>query len=191
MQDNKKFNIAAEANTASEMLSKLEHTKVDALLTDITMPSGMNGYDLALIVKNKMPHIKILVLSMSEDGAVITKMIEEAKIDGYIPKASGQKELLTAIETIMAGNRYFSTPVLQQYEVYKKIRSGNEELNLTSRELQIIECIFKHYRNKQIADELFISERTVETHRKNIYRKTGTKNESSLIQFVKDHKLLE
>jgi len=190
LQDNTKFNIAAEANTAEDMLTLLEKTKVDALLTDITMPQGINGYDLSLIVKNKMPHIKILVLSMSEDGAMITKMIEEAKIDGYIPKAAGQKELLTAIETIVAGDNYFSAPVLQQYEIFKKIRTNNTELNLTARELQIIECIIKHYRNKQIADELFISERTVETHRKNIYRKTNTKNESSLIQFVKDHKLI-
>jgi two-component system nitrate/nitrite response regulator NarL len=172
------------------MLALLEKIKVDALLTDITMPLGINGYDLSLIVKNKMPHIKILVLSMSEDGAMITKMIEEAKIDGYIPKAAGQKELFIAIETIMSGGNYFSTPVLQQYEIYKKIRTNNTELNLTARELQIIECIIKHYRNKQIADELFISERTVETHRKNIYRKTNTKSESSLIQFVKDHKLI-
>lgn len=190
MQHNTRFNIAAEANTAEDMLALLEKTKVDALLTDITMPQGINGYELSLIVKDKMPHIKILVLSMSEDGAMITKMIEEAKIDGYIPKAAGQKELLTAIETIMAGETYFSTPVLQQYEIFKKIRTGNAELNLTARELQIIECIIKHYRNKQIADELFISERTVETHRKNIYRKTNTKSESSLMQFVKEHKLL-
>lgn len=190
LQHNTKFNIAAEANTAEDMLALLEEVKVDALLTDITMPRGMNGYDLALIVKNKMPHIKILVLSMSEEGGMITKMIEEARIDGYIPKASGQKELLAAIETIIAGGYYFSKPVLQQYEVFKKIRTENEELNLTARELQIIECIIKHYSNKKIADELFISERTVETHRKNIYRKTNTKGEASLIQFIKEHKLV-
>ena len=127
---------------------------------------------------------------MSEEGAMITKMIEGARIDGYIPKAAGQQELLTAIETIAAGSRYFSKPVLQQYEIFKKIQTDNEELNLTARELQIVECIIKHYRNKQIADELFISERTVETHRKNIYRKTNTKSEASLIQFIKEHKLI-
>ncbi|MEP6845978.1 MAG: response regulator transcription factor [Panacibacter sp.] len=190
LQGNTTFNIAAEANTAEDMLALLGQVKVDTLLTDITMQRGMNGYELALIVKNKMPHIRILVLSMSEEGAMITKMIEEAKIDGYIPKASGQKELLTAIETISAGGHYFSKPVLRQYEVFKKIRNDNEEFHLTTRELQIIACIIKHYRNKQIADELFISERTVETHRKNIYRKTDTKNESSLIQFIKERNLV-
>lgn len=190
MLHNNPFNIAAEANTAEDMLMLLQQVKVDALLTDITMPHGMNGFDLSVIVKRTLPHIKILVLSMSEEGSMITKMIEEAKIDGYIPKASGQKELLTAIETIVAGGRYFASPVLQQYEIFKKIRSNNEAFNLTVRELQIIECIIKHYRNKQIADELFISERTVETHRKNIYRKTNTKSEASLIEFIKEHKMV-
>jgi DNA-binding NarL/FixJ family response regulator len=137
-----------------------------------------------------MPGIKILALSMNEDGATIATMIEEANIDGYIPKAAGQKELLTAIEKISAGEKYFSKTVLEQYEIFKKIRHDNEYLNLTSRELQIIKCILKHYRNKEIADELFISERTVETHRKNIYRKTNTKSEASLIQFVKERKLI-
>lgn len=189
MLHNTRFNIAAEANTAEDMLTLLQQVKSDVLLTDITMPHGMNGYELSVIVKRTLPHIKILVLSMSEEGAMITKMIEEAKIDGYIPKASGQKELLTAIETIVAGGRYFAHPVLQQYEIFKKIRTNNEEINLTARELQIIACIIKHYRNKQIADELFISERTVETHRKNIYRKTNTRSEASLIEFIKENKL--
>ena len=127
---------------------------------------------------------------MSEEGGMITKMIEVAKVDGYIPKSAGQKELLTAIKEISSGGKYFSTDALQQYEIYKHTKNENQELNLTPRELEIIQCIIKHYSNKQIADTLFISERTVETHRKNIYRKTQTKGEASLIQFVKEHNIL-
>jgi len=137
-----------------------------------------------------MPQIKILALSMSEEGGMITKMIEVAKVDGYIPKSAGQQELLTAIKEISSGGKYFSTDALQQYEAYKNIKNENQELNLTPRELEIIQCLVKHYSNKQIADTLFISERTVETHRKNIYRKTQTKGEASLIQFVKEHDIL-
>lgn len=172
------------------MLKLLSQHNVDVLLTDITMPHGMNGYDLSLQVKKDFPHIKILALSMSEEGSIITKMTEEAEVSGYIPKTSGQQELFTAIETIAAGGKYFSNTVLQQYDIYKKIKTKNEELNLTARELQIIKCIIKHYSNKKIADELFISERTVETHRKNIYRKTNTKGEAALIQFIKEHNLI-
>ncbi len=190
LQNDSKFEITAEANSAEEMLELLRQKKIDVLLTDITMPHGMSGYDLSLLIKKQMPHIKILALSMSEEGSTITKMIEKAQIDGYIPKAAGQKELLTAIDQIAQGGKYFSADILQQYELYKTIRNENEEINLTLRELQIIECIIKHYSNKQIADELFISGRTVETHRKNIYRKTNTKGEASLIQFVREHKLI-
>ena len=127
---------------------------------------------------------------MSEEGGLITKMIEEAKIDGYIPKASGKQELINAITSIVNGINYFSEEVQEQYEIYKKIKTENEVLNLTNRELQIIECMIQHLSNKDIANKLFISERTVETHRKNIYRKTNTKGVATLVQFVKTHKLL-
>lgn len=190
LYDKPKFDVVAEANTAEDMLQVIAEKNIDILLTDITMPNGMNGFELALLVKEKYPHVKVLALSMSEEGSMVAKMIEQANVNGYIAKAAGQKELLTAIETIIGGSTYFSKAVLEQYEVFKKIRNQNSDLNLTTRELQIIECIIKYYSNKQIAEELFISERTVETHRKNIYRKTNTKGEASLIQFIKAHKLI-
>lgn len=190
LQLNKELEITAEANSAEDMLTLLQSKKIDVILTDITIPHGMNGLEFSMKIKKEMPHIKILALSMSEEGGMITKMIEVAKVDGYIPKSAGQQELLRAIKEISSGKKYFSTDALQQYEVYKSIKNENEELNLTPRELEIIQCIIKHYSNKQIADTLFISERTVETHRKNIYRKTKTKGEASLIQFVKEHNIL-
>ena len=189
LNDHKKFRIEAEANSAEDMLQKLQQKNIDVLLTDITMPAGMNGYDLSLKVKKEFPQIKILALSMSEEGGMIAKMIDVAQVDGYIPKAAGQQELLNAIETIMDGGQYFSPSIMKQYENFQKLKKENQILHLTARELQIIECIIKYYSNKQIADELFISERTVETHRKNIYRKTDTKGEAALVIFAEKHKL--
>jgi len=171
------------------MLELLEKNEVHVLITDIMMPE-MNGYELSVLIRTKYPSIKILALSMSEEGGMITKMIEKAKVDGYIPKASGKQELINAIVSIVNGVPYFATQVLEQYEVDRKIKSENKILNLTNRELQIIECIIQHLSNKDIANKLFISERTVETHRKNIFRKTDTKGVASLVQFVKMHKLL-
>lgn len=190
LNGDEQFIITLEANSAEEMLDKLHTGQADILLTDITMPSGMNGYELALAVRKELPSVKILVLSMNEDGALITRLIEKAGVDGYISKAAGQQELLKAITTISSGGKYFTESIWKQYESYQELRSENAEMNLTSRELQIIECLMKHYSNKQIADELFISERTVETHRKNIYRKTNTKGEAALIQFVKEHRIV-
>jgi DNA-binding NarL/FixJ family response regulator len=189
LKDTKTFAIVAEANTAEDMLKQLALEPVDLLLTDIGTPKGMNGFELCLLVKKDFPDTRILALSMSEDGSMIAKMIEEAKVDGYIPKAAGQQELLKAIEEIASGLEYFSSAVLKQYKTYQKTRNENKALHLTNRELQVIECIMQYLSNKQIAAKLFISERTVETHRKNIYRKTDTKGESSLIGFVKEHKL--
>jgi DNA-binding NarL/FixJ family response regulator len=189
LKDTENFTIVAEANTAEDMLKKLVVMTVDLLLTDIAIPGGMDGFELSLRVKKDFPDIRILALSMNEEGSMITKMIEEAKVDGYIPKAAGQQELFKAIEEITSGLEYFSPTVIKQYKAYQKIRNENIALHLTNRELQIIECILQHLSNKQIAARLFISERTVETHRKNIYRKTDTKGEASLIQFVKEHKL--
>lgn len=189
LRENPTLQVIAEANSAEALLPLLEQQAVDVLLTDIMMP-GMSGFELAMLVKRRHPAIKMLALSMSEEGATIARMIEEAKVEGYIPKASGQKELIQAIQTIAAGGTYFAPEILRLYESYVIIKSENKVLNLTNREMEIIECIVQHFSNKQIADKLYISERTVETHRKNIYRKTNTKGEASLISFVKQHRLI-
>ena len=190
LKDKEHFSIDIEANSAEDMYAKLAEKKIDILLTDITMSTGINGFELSVKVKKQFPYIKIIALSMSEEGGMICRMIDEAGVDGFIPKAAGQNELLNAMDAVINGKTYFSTSILKQYEAFKKIKTENEVLHLTARELQIIECIIKYYSNKQIANELFISERTVETHRKNIYRKTNTRGEASLILFVKEHKLL-
>ena len=95
----KDFFVAAEATSAAEMIELLKKTTVDILLTDIMMPQ-MNGFELSLYVRKEFPTIKILALSMSEDGEMIVKMIEQAKVDGYMPKAAGKNELIGA-ELIM------------------------------------------------------------------------------------------
>src|SRR5580700_1693743 len=88
LRDKKRFEITAEATKASDILELIKKTPPDVLITDIMMP-GMDGFDLSVRVRSEFPRIKILALSMSEDGHLIAKMIEKVKIDGYIPKASG------------------------------------------------------------------------------------------------------
>ena len=117
----------------------LKEIPADVLLTDIMMPE-MDGYELSVKVKSEIPGVRILALSMSEDGSMITKMIEQANIDGYIPKASGKQELINAIELIMQDTQYFAPQVLEQYESYKRIKSESAVFNLTARELEVIDC---------------------------------------------------
>jgi DNA-binding NarL/FixJ family response regulator len=131
LQANPELHIAAEATSAEEMLEQLTVKKIDVILTDITIPHGMGGYEFSMKVKQEFPHIKILPLSMSEEGSMITKMIEVVKVDGYIPKSAGYQELLTAIKAISSGKQYFSTDALQQYEIYKNIKTENLHLNLS------------------------------------------------------------
>ena len=189
LQGKQDIEIVAEATTTGQMLQLLETNQVDILVTDIMMPE-MNGCELSIIVKQKFPAVKILALSMSEEGAMIAKMIDEAKVDAYIPKASGKQELLNAIQLIYEGGVYYAPKIQEQYELYKKIKDENKRINLTPRELEIISCIIQHLSNREIANKLFISERTVETHRKNIYRKTNTKGVATLVQFIKEHNIL-
>ena len=186
LENNKQVNIVAAATSGKAIIEQLDNNLPDVLITDIVMPD-MEGLDLCVEIKRIGPSVKILALSMNEEGSMIYKMIEFAGIDGYINKASGKQELLNAIESIVNEKKYFSAPVLEQYELYKKIKTANHEINLTNRELQIIDCIILHLSNKEIAQKLGISERTVETHRKNIFRKTNTKGVASLVQFVKEH----
>lgn len=150
----------------------------------------ITGLELAMQLRKENASVKIIALSMSEEGSTIVKMIDEAKVDGYLPKAAGRQELIKAITLINEGNTYYSPTIIHQYDAYKTMQNDNEVFNLSARELQIIQCIINHFNNRQIAQQLFISERTVETHRKNIYRKTNTKGEASLVQFINAHKLL-
>lgn len=181
--------IAATNTSATEMLKILGQQKIDILLTDIMMP-GMNGQELAKQVKDKFPEIKILALSMSGQGHTVNQMIEDADISGYVLKNIGKQELIHAIEKIANGGIYFSEEVLNELQHFSNMKKENVETNLTTREIEIIKLIEKECSNKDIAAQLFISERTVETHRKNIFRKTKTNSVIGLIKYAYEHKLI-
>lgn len=183
------IHIAATSNSGIEMLQILKEIKIDILLTDIMMPA-MNGQELAQQVKAQFPAIKILALSMSGQGFTVNKMIEDAEIAGYILKNIGKQELIHAIEKIANGGIYFSEEVLNELQHFSTMQKENEDVKLTSREIDIIKLIEKECSNKDIANQLFISERTVETHRKNIFRKTGTGSVVGLIKYAYEHKLI-
>lgn len=183
------IHIAATSNSGIEMLQILKEIKIDILLTDIMMPA-MNGQELAQQVKAQFPAIKILALSMSGQGFTVNKMIEDAEIAGYVLKNIGKQELIHAIEKIANGGIYFSEEVLNELQHFSTMQKENEDVKLTSREIDIIKLIEKECSNKDIANQLFISERTVETHRKNIFRKTGTGSVVGLIKYAYEHKLI-
>ena len=186
------FQITGECNRAADVLAKMEEETPHVLITDIQMPE-MSGVELTRTVKEKWPEVKILALSMFGEQATIADMLE-AGVDGYILKNTGREELISAIKTVTAGQRFFSADVAA--EVMKgasriaQTKTEEKRANLSPREKEILQLISEEKSNKIIAEELFISERTVETHRKHIFKKTGTKTIVGLIKYAMENNLI-
>lgn len=186
--------IAGEANSGADVLKQLQQQKIQVVLADINMP-GMSGIELTREIKENHPETQVLALTMHKDNSTINEMLE-AGANGYILKSTGIKELMLAITTVAQKGNYLSAEV--QNEIIKNVfnkpeqreEKGAESVKLTKRESEILNLIAKEYTNAQIADQLFISERTVETHRKNIFTKTKTKTIIGLITYAINHKLI-
>ena len=186
LNNEKQYTIVGYSNQPKDVVDMLEHLNVDVLLTDINMPE-MTGVELTRNVKKKFPKIKVLALSMFGERQVIKEMID-AGISGYILKNTGKQELLEALEKLSNGQNFFGEEVTK--ELMKAFRNEDEGSHLTNREIEIIRLIEREYSNKKIADLLFISERTVETHRKNIFRKTGTQSIVGLLKYAYEHRII-
>ncbi len=184
-----RYEFAFATTQPKQVIEKLKSCHVDVLLTDVMMPE-MPGNILAKEVHKQFPRLKILALSMSGEGEIVNEMINDADISGYILKNVGKKELVAAIEKIAGGGIYFSDEVLAELTKTANRRKETEDAHLTSRELEIIRLIENEYNNRQIAEKLYISERTVETHRKNIFRKTGTNSVIGLVKYAYEHRLI-
>jgi two-component system, NarL family, nitrate/nitrite response regulator NarL len=189
LNEDAKFELIATANNGIEMLKILNEKKVDILLSDIVM-DGMSGQQLAKEVKLKHPTIKIIALSMSSVGEVVEQMINEADISGYLLKQTGKAELVEAIEKVYNGGQYFQQKILDELDKQSQKKKKIEAAHLTIREKEIIQLINKNLSNKEIAESLFLSIHTIETHRKNILRKTDTNNVLSLMQWAKENGVL-
>ena len=183
------FEVVIECTQPLEMISLIKKKPIDILMTDIMMP-GMNGAELAKEVHRQFPDIKILALSMSGQGDLVNQMIDDADISGYVLKNIGKQELIEALEKISEGGIYFSEEVLHEMTKASEVKKENDEAHLTAREVEIIQLIEKEMSNKQIAEQLFLSERTIETHRKNIFRKTNTSSVIGLVKYAYEHKLI-
>jgi len=189
LQGHEQFKVVIECTQSALMPGLIAEKHIDILLTDVMMP-GMNGAELSKAVHRQFPDIKILALSMSGQGDLVNQMIDDSDISGYVLKNIGKQELIKALEKISKGGIYFSEEVLQEMTKASEMKKNNEEVNLTGREIEIIRLIEKELTNKQIAENLFLSERTIETHRKNIFRKTDTSSVIGLIKYAYEHKLI-
>ena len=181
------FKIIAALRSGEEVLTFFKNEQPDILLTDYSLP-GISGLELTRKIKSEYPQVKIAVLSMHDEASLVRSILKEG-INGYILKNIQQFGLRNALKQIAQGMPYVSPEITKM--MMGDLQEPEQKAGLlTEREWEILKLITKEYSNKQMAEKLFISERTVETHRKNIFRKTNTNSLVGLIKFAFEHNLV-
>lgn len=181
------FEVLAKVNNGKLLLQTLNRLTPDLILLDINMPV-MDGIAAAMLIKQQQPEIKIILLSMYYD----VKLINEVKsdIDGFVMKDITAPELKQAILNVMGGQQVFILPEVLKHENKVKIPDSYlDRYKLSVREIEIIALIAQGKSNKEIALDLELSSYTIETHRKNIYRKLNLQGTAELTRFANEHEI--
>jgi DNA-binding NarL/FixJ family response regulator len=183
--------VVAEAACAQDLFAVLPNTEANIVLLDLDLP-GMDGLTATRYLKEHYPALKVLILSMMDQEQNVAKALA-AGADGYLSKTSNQEELLLALQLVATGNKYIAPQVsLRLLEKEKKSPSmAAQPEALSKREMEVLKLIAEGYTAEKIADKIFTSRRTVETHRQNILEKTKAKNTANLIVYAVRHHLLD
>lgn len=193
LEDEVGFTIISEAETGKEALASCQEHEIDLVIMDINMPE-MNGIEATKEILENVEDIKILALTMMDEDEHIRKMIE-AGASGYILKSSDKAELVDAITNILDGHHYFSDDatqsVMRDLVQSRSKTQSSDPADLTDREVEVLELICKQLTNQQIADQLYISIRTVDAHRRNLLQKTGAKNTAGLVTYAIRHDIVD
>lgn len=181
------FEVAGIALNGEEALKLVRDNEVDVILLDISMPV-LSGIDALEILKEKAPSVKVIMLSTHNDRGTIEKTIRNGA-DGYLLKNSSRVELEKAIKCVHEGGTYFMEEIKDV--MMNSFRSDNvsTEIRLTPREIEVLNLICDELTTSEIAEKLFVSVNTVETHRKNLLHKTGSKNVIGLVKFALENKI--
>lgn len=178
-QDN--MQVVAKTTNANYALAYLRKEEIDLLITDYSMPE-MTGAELIKEAKQIKPNLKIIVLSMHDENHLVQDIIS-AGADGYILKKYAQQEIIQAIQIVANSGQYWS-PEINKILVRGITKQDEPNAELSAREVEVLNLLVLEMTTKEIAQKLFISERTIETHRKNLLRKTNSKNTVGLIKYA-------
>jgi DNA-binding NarL/FixJ family response regulator len=183
LRDSDEIIVVAEANNGREALRILDILEIDVILMDIDMPV-MNGINTLKEIGKQSFGVKVIILSMHNEAGMIKSLIELGA-NGYLLKSCPQDELIGAIKKVAAGQSYFSTDVTLSL-LNPAGTSNHDKKNelLTDRENEILKLIAAGFSNKEIGDQLFISHRTVDTHRTNLMKKLDVNNIAGLISYA-------
>lgn len=197
-ESNEDIRVVGEASSGRELIDILAGSEAEMVLMDMNMPE-MDGLEASKYIQEHFPHIKVLVLSMMEQGTYVAEAIK-AGVLGYVLKTTDKEELIHAIVNVARGEQYISTQIAMKLlhtlgqpgtSAAAKVSSVPGAYgDISKREMEVLLLIAEGFTNAEIADKLFTSRRTVESHRQSLLEKTGSKNTASLIVFASKHHLL-
>ncbi|MFC4323410.1 response regulator [Litchfieldia salsa] len=186
--------VIGEAADGNEAIEKASILKPDVILMDLSMPHGKDGLTATKELKELMPDIAILILTMHDDEEYLFRAIH-AGASGYILKSAPHEELIAAITSVATGNAYLNPNATRKLmsEYMDRMKKGDSSSTfelLSDREKEILEWIAKGYSNKEIAENLIISVKTVESHKSNLMEKLGIKSRHELVKYAMKKGLL-
>lgn len=189
LQAESDLKVVAEAGSASEALACLQAHEVDVALVDIAMP-GDNGLVLLREITKSYPQVRVVVVSMHSDESYMSEALRGGAY-GYVLKGEGAASVVAAARAAMAGQRYLSAPILDrvidgylQTTGHQATARDDSLAVLTEREIDVLRMLSSGVPKAQVADTLFISVRTVETHRANVMRKLGLHSQAALVRYA-------
>jgi len=180
--------VVSKHTNGRQVLNALELEKdIDLIVSDLQMPV-MGGIELTLKLREFFPEVKICLLTVADQPEAIKEAIR-AGADGYVLKSAERSELETALSMIMRGNKFYSEQVLMQLANDKGIevvpdRDKPQKIAITQRELDVLRLIAQEFSGTEIAEKLFISPTTVETHRKHLMQKLGVQSTIGLVKYA-------
>lgn len=178
-----RFQVVGEAEKGFEAIEMVERCKPDLVLIDISLPD-MNGLELTRLILKRRPLVKVLILSMYNNYEHVSESIRSGA-SGYVLKNSPSREIIAAIDAITSGGTFYSADISQRL-----IDEKSADKELTPREKQVLSKMVHGLNNKEMARDLNISVRTVETHRLSIRRKLNVDKPAALVKYAIDHDLV-
>lgn len=180
--------VIGEAADGEEGIQAAQLLKPDVVLMDLNMPSGMDGLTATTELRRIMPDLAILILTMHDDDEYLFRAIHVGA-SGYILKSAPHEELLTAIRSVAAGNAYLYPTATKRLmnEYIERLKQGENTdtfASLSEREKEVLALIAKGFSNKEIAEQLIISVKTVESHKSNVMEKLGLKTRPELVKYA-------
>lgn len=187
-KDDADIHILATALNGLQVLDILNTERVDVAILDINMPD-LNGVELCKKITKNYPEIKVIALSMYKRQSYIQRMLQYGA-KGYLLKDDSSEEIRNAILTVMNGENYFSSQIEPSLLLFGKIKEELPAEVITPRETKVLQLISQGYTNPEIANELFISHHTAESHRKNLIAKLAAKNTADLVRIALEKGLI-